>query len=125
MHTFELNETVFTLKSLKYPSPSFNITDYITFADGNTRSYSSGKMIMLETMIMQVDSFSSIESLDCGMPYPLMTYIYLLKLTRQQYISFFGCIFYQTLDMITLKGFIFYAHIVDVPTHPTPFNVTL
>ena len=45
MYTFELNELVFTLKSLKYPSPSFNITDYITFADGNTRSSSSGKMI--------------------------------------------------------------------------------
>ena len=45
MYTFELNEIVFTLKSLKYPSPSFNITDYITFADGNTRSSSSGKMV--------------------------------------------------------------------------------
>ena len=60
MYTFELNKLVFMLKSLKYPSPSFNITDYITFADGNTidirvlsniygntimRSSSSGKMI--------------------------------------------------------------------------------
>ena len=44
MYTFELNELVFTLKSLKYPSPSFNITDYITFADGNTRSSSSGNV---------------------------------------------------------------------------------
>ena len=42
MYTFEINEIVFTLKSL---TPSFNITDYITFADGNTRSSSSGKMI--------------------------------------------------------------------------------
>ena len=45
MYTFELNKRVFMLKSLKYPSPSFNITDYITFADGNTRSSSSGKII--------------------------------------------------------------------------------
>ena len=42
MYTFELNELAFMLKSLKYPSPSFNIA---TFADGNTRSSSSGKMI--------------------------------------------------------------------------------
>ena len=45
MYTFELNEIVFTLKPLKYPSPSFNTTGYITFTDGNTRSSSSGKMI--------------------------------------------------------------------------------
>ena len=75
---------------------------------------------MLETIIMLVDIFSSIESLNCGMPYPLLTYLYLLKLTRQEYISFYGRIFYQTLDMTTLVHFIFYAHVVDVPTHPSP-----
>ena len=75
---------------------------------------------MLETIIMQVDIFSSIKSLDSGMPYALLTYLYLLKQTRQGYISFYGHIFYQTLDMTTLVHFIFYAHVVDVPTHPAP-----
>ena len=64
--------------------------------------------------------FFSIESLDCGMPYPLLTYLYLLKRTRQEYISFYCHIFYQTLDMTTLVQFIFYTHVVDVPTHPVP-----
>ena len=67
INRFELNELVFTLKSLKYPSPSFNITDYITFADGNTRSSSSGKIRNNNNADRH---FFSIESLDCGMPYP-------------------------------------------------------
>jgi len=37
-------EVLFTIKSLKYPSSSFNITDYITFKNGFTRSSSSGKL---------------------------------------------------------------------------------
>ena len=41
----------------------------------------------------------------------------LLKQTRQGYVSFYG---HQTLDMTTLVHFIFYAHVVDVPTHPVP-----
>ena len=44
MYIFELNEIFFILKLLKYPSPSFNISDYISFADGNTRSSMRGKM---------------------------------------------------------------------------------
>ena len=79
MYNFELNELVFTLKSLKYPPPSFNITDYITYADGNTRSSSSGKMIHVRNNNNADRHFFSIESLDCGMPYPLLTYLYLLK----------------------------------------------
>ena len=45
MYILELNEIVFILKSLKHPSPSFNITDFISFADGNIRSSTRGKMI--------------------------------------------------------------------------------
>ena len=44
MYIFELNEVLFTIKSLKYPSSSFNITDYITFNNRSTRSSSSGKL---------------------------------------------------------------------------------
>ena len=44
MYIFELNEALFTIKSLKYPSSSFNITDYITFNNRSTRSSSSGKL---------------------------------------------------------------------------------
>ena len=107
IYPFELNEIVVTLKSLKYPSPSSNITDYITFADGNTRSSSSGKMIHVGNNNNASRHFSSIEYLACGMPYPLLTYLYLLKLTRQEYISFYGHIFYQTLDMTILVEYVF------------------
>jgi len=45
MHIFEFNEIIFEIKSLKYPSPSFNITNYITFNEGITRSSSRNEMI--------------------------------------------------------------------------------
>ena len=45
IYIFELNEIIFILKSLKYPSPSFNIINYISFADGNTKSSTRSKMI--------------------------------------------------------------------------------
>ena len=121
MYIFELNELVFTLISLNYPSPSFNITNYITFADVNTRSSSSGKMIHIRNNNNADRHFFSIESLDCGMPYPLLTYLYLLNRTRQEYIyKFLWSHFYQTLDITTLVHFIVYAHVVDFPTHPVP-----
>ena len=120
MYTFELNEIVFTLKSLKYPSPSFNITDYITFADGNTRSSSSGKMIHVRNNNNAGRHFFFNRIPRLWNALPLLTYLYLLKQTRQEYISFYGHIFYQTLDMTTLVHFIFYAHVVDVPIHLAP-----
>jgi len=45
MYIFEFSKIICTIKSLKYPSPSFNITNYITFNDGITRSSSRIKMI--------------------------------------------------------------------------------
>ena len=77
------------------------------------------KCFMLGTIIIQVDIFSLLESLDYGMPYPLWTYHYLLQLIREKYIILWTH-FYLTFNMITHAHFIFYAHVVDAPTHPTP-----
>ena len=75
---------------------------------------------------MQVDIFSLIESLDCGMPYPQHIDLSLsIKTNKTRIYKFLWLHFYQTLDITTLVHFIFYAHIVDVPAHPAPFNVTL
>jgi len=38
MYIFEFNEMIFAIKSLKYLSPSFNITNYITSNDEIIRS---------------------------------------------------------------------------------------
>jgi len=51
MYIFEFNEIIFTVKSLKYPSPSFNITNYITFNDGITRSSSRNKIIHIRNIM--------------------------------------------------------------------------
>ena len=65
------------------------------------------RWFMLGTVVTQVDIFSSIESLDYGMPYPLLIYLYLLRLIRQESTSFYGHIFYLTLDVTTLVLTIF------------------
>lgn len=41
MMFFELNDIMFFVKSVKFPSPTFNILDYVSFANFKTRSSSS------------------------------------------------------------------------------------
>ena len=45
MYTFDLFDIVFTLKSFKYPSPCFDIRNFITFNTNQTPSSSHGKLI--------------------------------------------------------------------------------
>ena len=44
MYTFDLFDIVFILKSLKYPSPSFDIKNFISFNTNRTRSNTYGKL---------------------------------------------------------------------------------
>ena len=41
MMFFELNDIMFFVKSVKFPSPTFNILDYVSFSNSKTRSSSS------------------------------------------------------------------------------------
>ena len=45
MYTFDLFDLIFILKSLKYPSPSFDIRNFISFNTNGTRSSTHGKLI--------------------------------------------------------------------------------
>ena len=45
MYYFELQDILFTVKSPKYPSPNFNIQEYISFASSSTRLTTNRKMI--------------------------------------------------------------------------------
>ena len=44
MYTFELADIMFAIKALKSPSDSFDITKYISFSYGSTRSSKNGKL---------------------------------------------------------------------------------
>ncbi len=44
MMFFELQDIILFVKSLKYPSASFNVLNYVTFSSSNTRSSRSGKL---------------------------------------------------------------------------------
>ena len=43
-YTLELLDILFFIKCLKFPDPSFNILDYISFSHSSTRSYTNGKI---------------------------------------------------------------------------------
>jgi len=36
MYTLDINDIIFLIKSIKFPSNSFNIKDFVTFISGNT-----------------------------------------------------------------------------------------
>ena len=44
MYVFELADIMFALKALKSPSGSFDITNYVSFSFGSTRSSKNGKL---------------------------------------------------------------------------------
>ena len=119
MYILELNEIVFILKSLKYPSPSFNITDFISFADGNIRPSTRGKMIHVRNNnnTSRHFFFNRIPRLWNALP-PMNLSLSITTNKRKVY-NFYEHIFYLTFNMITrVATFHFYAHVVDAPTHP-------
>ena len=63
--------------------------------------------------------------MECPTPYGLILQLiattYLLQLIREKYIIFMDTFFKN----ITRAHFIFYAHVVDAPTHPAPYIVIL
>ena len=44
MYLFEIQGTLFAIKSIKTPSSHFDITNYIVFSSANTRSGASNKL---------------------------------------------------------------------------------
>ena len=124
MYILELNEIYFILKSLKHPSPSFNITDFISFADGNIRSSTRGKMIHVRNNnnTSRHFFFNIIPRLWNALP--LWTYHYLLQLIREKYIIFMDT-FLSNFQYDNPCTFHFYVHVVDGPTHPAPSIVIL
>ena len=44
MYTYELNDLMFFIKTLKFPSTHFDISEYLQFVDHNTRSASTHKL---------------------------------------------------------------------------------
>jgi len=44
MYTLDINDVIFLIKSIKFPSNPFNIKDFITFVYGNTRLANNHKL---------------------------------------------------------------------------------
>ena len=49
MYVYELNDMMFLIKSLKYPTANFNIRQYISFTSSNTRSGDHLKLVHSRT----------------------------------------------------------------------------
>ena len=57
MYILDISDIMFTIKSLKFPSEAFSITEYITFASGNTRLGSSNKLQHLRNSNVSSSNF--------------------------------------------------------------------
>jgi len=44
MYTLDINDIIFLIKSIKFPSDSFNIKDFVIFISGNTRLANNHKL---------------------------------------------------------------------------------
>ena len=44
MYTFDINDVMFLIKSIKFPSEAFNITNFATFISGNTQLANNNKL---------------------------------------------------------------------------------
>ena len=70
MYIFELQDILFTIKTIKLQTNQFNINNYITFNSTNTRSGASNKLYRyLNTLTTYYDILlSSFSYHPCGMP---------------------------------------------------------
>ena len=61
MHILDINDSMFAIKSLKFPTDAFSISDYITLTSGNTHLGSSNKLqqefIMYEFLVATFKKF--------------------------------------------------------------------
>ena len=90
MYLFELQDILFTVKSLKYPTKGFNI--YITFHSVHPIHYLH-LVINLNILFIptiQSDPCSFIDCLNFGMPSPLLTYISPSRSSKLNLRSTFG-----------------------------------
>ena len=59
MYTYELNDLLFFIKSLKSPSPHFDINQYIQFSNHSTRATSAHKLTHSSSFTLHQHSFFS------------------------------------------------------------------
>ena len=90
MYLFELQDILFTVKSLKYPTKGFNILHYISFHP----IHNLHLVINLSMLIIQPDTCSFIDCHNFGMPSPLLTYISPWQSSKLNSRSTFGTTLY-------------------------------
>ena len=122
MYTFNLFDIVFTLKSLKYPSPCFDIRYFITFNTNQTRSSSHGKLIHQISSNNSARKFSFPEFLIYGTPYHPLIYPCQLPPTKLKLSDFYGRILSPTADQNTPYTFQLVCPCSKCLNNPQPPN---
>ena len=99
MMEYEIADIIFLVKSMKYPSNHFSITDFLFFCATSTPSSSFLKLrhSMTKTNIYPKVTSISTAFQDYGILYPLLTLTCLSQLLSQNYDDFSGITLVQTL----------------------------
>ena len=109
MYLLELQDIIFTVKSLKYPTKGFNILHHISFSTSIHVHHPIVSLNIFLILITIIDTHSFTDCLDFGMPSLLLIYIYLTPPSKSNSKNTFGIILYQTLIMKIHVLFIYYV----------------
>ena len=116
---------MFFIKNLKTRHDGFDIKSYISFVTGNTRLATSNKLQHNRStdMIRWQTIFISIDFHVCGMPYQLLTSIFIQTTSNRNYCITFGII----LKLLSIHQipvtFLFSAFAPSVTINPPPLTL--
>ena len=68
MYQFELADILFFIKSVKHPTASFNILDYVSFTSSSTRSTQSNKLLHSKSSLSRNFYFARLPRLWNSLP---------------------------------------------------------
>ena len=92
LNNLDLNNIMFFIKNLKTRHDGFDIKSYISFVTGNTRLATSNKLQHNRSTDMMANNFISIDFYIYGMPYQLLTSIFIQTTSNRNYCITFGTI---------------------------------
>ena len=102
---------IFLIKSIRNPTSSFNINNYITFYTGSPQLAKALKLQHFSEQTIPPDIHTSIEFVAYAMPYQINT-------IKKQLRAFLFNHFITTLILPTCILSIFYVHVPDVNRYP-------
>ena len=114
MMTLELSDILFFIKSINNPTPSFNISDFLTFISNKTRSSSNFKLQHIRSSNNLTRNFYFNRFPCLWNALPSIDINCLISIIKSTIKSFFGFTFLTILILISHVPIISYVPVINV-----------